>query len=62
MKQILRYLQHIQDYGIFLARSISTQLDVYNDVDWASDKLDHKSTFGYAIFMGQDLIIWSLKK
>ena len=39
-----------------------TQIVDYCDVDWAGSPLDKRSTFGYRIFIGCNLLSWKSKK
>ncbi|XP_021624975.1 uncharacterized mitochondrial protein AtMg00810-like [Manihot esculenta] len=59
---ILRYLKATTSYGLLFSKSLDTNLNVYMDVDWASDLDDRKSTTGFAIFMDKNLIYWNSKK
>ena len=34
----------------------------YTDVDWAGDKVDHRSTSGSCQFLGRSLVSWHSKK
>ncbi|KAF5451779.1 hypothetical protein F2P56_026853 [Juglans regia] len=62
VKQILRYLKFSIDFGLFIQPSPSLQLSVYSDADWAGSPDDRKSTSGYCIYYGHNLISWSSKK
>jgi hypothetical protein len=54
-KRILRYLRSTPDYGL-LRRSRSTDLVVYTDADWAGCPDTRRSTSGYAVFLGDNLV------
>jgi len=45
-----------------LRPSSSTDLVVYTDADWAGCPDTRKSTSGYAVFLGDNLISWSSKR
>jgi hypothetical protein len=62
MKHILHYLQGMLDYGLLLCHSSSFDLIFYTDTDWASCLDTHRSTSGYAAFLGDNLVSWSAKQ
>jgi hypothetical protein len=62
MKRILHYLQGKPDYGLLLRRSSGSNLIVYTNADWAGCPNTHRSTSGYAVFLGDNLVSWSAKQ
>lgn len=62
VKRILRYLQHTSTYGLFIQQPSLTHLQAFSDADWAGCMDDRKSTGGYAIYLGSNLISWSSRK
>ncbi|KAJ0583006.1 putative RNA-directed DNA polymerase [Helianthus annuus] len=62
MKRIIRYLQGTIDYGIRIVRSASSDLVAYSDADWGGCPDSRRSTSGYCVFLGDNLISWSAKR
>jgi hypothetical protein len=56
MKRILRYLRGTPDFGLLLRRSSSSDLVVYTDADCASCPDTRRSTSGYVVFLGDNLV------
>ena len=74
VKRILRYLWGTSDYGLRLMHASSNILHAYtdssdynsltgfSDADWAGCPNDRRSTGGYAIYLGSNLVSWSARK
>ncbi|KAK1618045.1 hypothetical protein QYE76_023562 [Lolium multiflorum] len=62
VKRILRYIKGTLSTGLHIQPSSSTVLDIYTDADWAGCPDDRRSTGGFAIFLGGNLISWSSRK
>ncbi|KAJ0925237.1 putative RNA-directed DNA polymerase [Helianthus annuus] len=62
MKRNIRYLQGTIDYGIRILRSASSDLVAYSDADWGGCPDSRRSTSGYCVFLGDNLISWSAKR
>lgn len=59
VKRILRYLQGVATHGLLLSPTktpSSFPLFAFCDADWASDPDDRRSTSGYCIFFGSNLV------
>jgi hypothetical protein len=61
-KCILRYLQGTLDHDLLLCRASTSDLIVYTDVDWAGCPDTRWFTSGCAVFLGENLVSWSLKR
>ena len=62
VKRILRYLQGTLSHGLHLQPSTPSELVVYTDADWAGCPDTRRSTSGYAVFLGTNLVSWSSKR
>ncbi|GJR40594.1 ribonuclease H-like domain-containing protein [Tanacetum coccineum] len=62
MKRVLRYLRETNDLGLQLFQSTTSQLIAYSDADWAGCPATRRSTSGYCVFLGDNLLTWSSKR
>nr|GEW58500.1 ribonuclease H-like domain-containing protein [Tanacetum cinerariifolium] len=62
LKRILRYVRGTLDYGLQLFSSSTTDLVSYSDADWAGCPTTRRSTSGYCVFLGNNLLSWSFKR
>ncbi|GJS06006.1 ribonuclease H-like domain-containing protein [Tanacetum coccineum] len=62
LKRILRYVRGTLDYGLQLFSSFTTDLVAYSDADWDGCPTTRRSTSGYCVFLGNNLLSWSSKR
>ncbi|XP_071680530.1 secreted RxLR effector protein 161-like [Lolium perenne] len=62
VKRILRYVRHTSAYGMAVRPTASCVLSAFSDADWAGCPDDRRSTGGYAVFLGSNLIAWRARK
>nr|KYP74196.1 hypothetical protein KK1_006865 [Cajanus cajan] len=62
VKRVLRYINGTRDHGLLFEKSHNLHLIDYCDSDWASDQDDMRSTSGYCLFLGSNMISWMAKK
>jgi histone deacetylase 1/2 len=62
VKRILRYLKDTSKLGLRLSKSSSMIVSAFSDADWAGCPDDRRSTGGFAVFLGSNLISWSARK
>ncbi|GJR22737.1 retrovirus-related pol polyprotein from transposon TNT 1-94 [Tanacetum coccineum] len=62
LKRILRYVRGTLDYGLQLFSLSTTDLVAYSDADWAGCPTTRRSTSGYCVFFGNNLLSWSSKR
>jgi hypothetical protein len=62
VKRIIRYVKGSLDFGTHIVPSTSSSLIAYSDADWAGCPDTRRSTTGYCVFLGDNLISWSSKR
>ncbi|KAM0072744.1 putative RNA-directed DNA polymerase [Helianthus debilis subsp. tardiflorus] len=70
VKRILRYLRVTSDFGLLLHHKSASllhaytdaSLTAYSDSDWAGCPDDRRSTGGFAIYLGNNLVSWAARK
>nr|GEY08985.1 ribonuclease H-like domain-containing protein [Tanacetum cinerariifolium] len=62
LKRIILYVRGTLDYGLQLFSSSTIDLVAYSDADWACCPTTRRLTFGYCVFLGNNLLSWSYKR
>ncbi|KAJ9685079.1 hypothetical protein PVL29_017204 [Vitis rotundifolia] len=60
--RILRYIKSTSGQGVLYENRGHTQVVGYTDANWAGSPTDRRSTSGYCVFIGGNLISWKSKK
>lgn len=60
-KCVLHYMKHTLDFSLFYKPG-SFSIDAYCDSNWAGDPDDRRSTSGYVVYVGPNLISWLAEK
>lgn len=58
VKQILRYVQGIVNYGLHYTKGSNFQITAYSDLDWATDINTKRSISGFVVYLGSNLVSW----
>ncbi|KAF5463234.1 hypothetical protein F2P56_019164 [Juglans regia] len=62
VKRIFRYLKGTLNIGLNFVQTPLIALRGFCDADWAGSRDDLRSTTGFAIYMGDNLLSWGAKK
>lgn len=62
VKRILRYVTSIVNLGLRINMSSSSLVSAFSDEDWAGSVDDRRSTGGFVVYWGSNLVSWSARK
>ena len=62
VEHILCYLKGAPGRGILYSNHGHNRVECFTDADWAGSKEDRRSTSGYCVFVGGNLVSWKSKK
>jgi hypothetical protein len=62
VKRILRYVRGTVDLGLHIVKSPSLLVSGFSDADWTGFLDDRRSTRGFVVFLGANLVSWSARK
>jgi hypothetical protein len=62
IKRILRYVKGMLSHGLQLHSSSPASMVTYTNADWAGCPDTRRSTSGFCVYLGDNLVSWSLKR
>ena len=62
IKRILRYVKGSLSAGLHIGTGPVDKLIAYSDADWAGCPDSRRSTSGFCVFVGDNLVSWSSKR
>ncbi|XP_071712478.1 uncharacterized mitochondrial protein AtMg00810-like [Rutidosis leptorrhynchoides] len=62
LRRILKYVRGTVSHGLHLTKSLLSSLVSYTDADWGGCPDTRRSTSGYCVFLGGNLVSWSAKR
>ncbi|XP_071695864.1 uncharacterized protein [Rutidosis leptorrhynchoides] len=62
LRRIIRYIRGTISHGLQLTKSSFSSLTSYTDADWGGCPNTRRSTSGYCVFLGGNLVSWSAKR
>ena len=61
VEQILCYLKGAPGHSILYSNHGHNRTECFSNTDWAGSKEDKRSTSGYCVFVGGNLVSWKSK-
>ena len=65
MEAVIRILQYLKSFpgkGLMFSKNNHLKVNGYTNADWAGNTTDRRSTSGYFMFVGGNLVTWRSKK
>jgi histone deacetylase 1/2 len=62
VKRILRYVNGTIGLGLRIRKSKTMMISAFSDADWAGCVDDRRSTGGFVVFLGDNLVSWTARK
>ncbi|KAL1326862.1 hypothetical protein AAHE18_13G259400 [Arachis hypogaea] len=61
-KKFMRYVKGTVDHGLLFSKSTDFRLLTFSDADWGGDLNDRKSSTGFCVYLGCNMISWKSNK
>lgn len=61
-RRIINYLNRTVRAKLAIKPGTCREMHIYCDADWATSKLDYRSTSSFAIYIGNSLVMWNSKR
>ncbi|XP_031251713.1 secreted RxLR effector protein 161-like [Pistacia vera] len=61
-ERVLKYIKDTLNFGLQFKPASSLHVECYADANWGSNIEDRRSTSGYYVYLGPNLIQWSSRK
>ncbi|XP_019184154.1 PREDICTED: uncharacterized protein LOC109179038 [Ipomoea nil] len=62
LKRVLRFVKGTLQFGLHISKSDSLVVHAFLDSDWGGCLVDRKSTSGFAVYLGNNMISWVCRK
>jgi histone deacetylase 1/2 len=62
VKRIIRYLKFTESTGLLIRKKSPLIVSGFSDADWAGSRDDRRSTSGFVVFLGSNVVSWSARK
>ncbi|XP_072080996.1 secreted RxLR effector protein 161-like [Arachis hypogaea] len=62
VNKIIQYLKASPEKGLLFKKERILSMKIYTDADCAGSIIDRRSTSGYCMFLGENLVTWRSKK
>lgn len=62
LNRVLIYVKGVMHYGLYPRKSVSSTIHVFVNLNWVGNPNDRKSTSGFVVFFGNNLVSYACRK